>query len=33
MKFDWPVIISWTIMIGVGYFTLRAIIYMLKVIL
>ncbi len=33
MKFDWPVLITWIIMIGVGYFTLKAIIYMLRAIL
>ena len=30
---NWPVLVTWIIMLGVGYFTLRCIIFMLRAIL
>ena len=32
-KLNWPIIVTWTIMLGIGYLTLRAIVFMLKAIL
>ena len=30
---NWPVLVTWIVMLGIGYLTLRAIVFMLKAIL